>query len=101
MTSPARFRKRPFTVTAMQWLPGDLASAGMMVGWLMANGVEFNHPSGEGETTTLRITGPGRHTAQSGDWIVRRDDGHTFALPADEFAAAYEPVHQEGGSKGD
>lgn len=62
------------TIEAMQWQPGDLAAAGMLVGWLLRSGVQFNHPSGEGETTTLAIKG--QPLALPGDWIAW--DGERF-----------------------
>lgn len=93
MNVPQQFTSRPFDVTAMQWTPGDLAAAGATVGWLMATGVEFSHPSGSDATTTLRIHGDGRHVAQPGDWIVHNPgQGRTFALPAEAFTAAYVPA---------
>jgi hypothetical protein len=57
----------------MQWNPGDLAHAGMMVGWLMSLGLDFRHPSGSGETTTLQV-GAAR-PIEPGEWVVQDYDG--------------------------
>jgi hypothetical protein len=88
---PQVYRVKPFEVQAMRWQPGDLAAAGAMVDWLMGNGVDFNHPSGSGSTTTLSLHESGT-LAEPGWWVVRRCDGWTFALSPERFAELYEPI---------
>ena len=89
-----RFRKLPIEYDAHQWQPGDLNMVGPLVGVLVANGVDFNHPSGSGGTTTLAIqTLEGAMVAQPGDWIViGHEPGEAWPVRADIFAATYEPV---------
>lgn len=66
------YRTRPQAAEAVKWDPADMEQAGAMIGWLMARGAEWNHPSGMGETTTLAIMTPeGEMTALRGDWVVR------------------------------
>jgi hypothetical protein len=89
-----RYRSRSVQVEAWQWNPGDLQAAGFLVGILVGNGVEFGHPSGEGDTTTLAIaTANGiEMPAYPGDWIVRGVDGNFWAVPRAVFDQTYEPV---------
>jgi hypothetical protein len=90
-TWPARFRPR-VTVEALRWEPGDLEKAGEMIGWLMAAGVDFNHPDGMGDTTTLAVRTPNgdKKVARPGDWIVRGLAGF-HPWPAETFDDNYEP----------
>lgn len=85
---PQRFTLKPFHVEAMRWEPHLPEAVGAMVGWLASLGVEFDHPSGAGSTTTLRIVDTG--VAAPGGWIVRNKEGRVFPLPAREFADAYQ-----------
>lgn len=85
---PQPFTLKPFQVEAMRWEPHLPEAVGAMVGWLASLGVPFDHPSGAGTTTTLRIIDVG--VAASGAWIVRNRDGRVFPLTAKQFADAYE-----------
>ena len=87
------WRKKPVVVEAKCWQPGDLERAGEVVGWLMACGADFHHPSGLGDTTTLAIqTLEGEMTAQPGDWIVKGTRGEFYPVKPDVFADTYEPT---------
>jgi len=78
-------------VEAMRWEPSDLLKAGLLVGWLMACGVDFYHPSGIGDTTTLAIKTPdGEVIADPGDWIVKGARAAFSTCKPDDFAATYE-----------
>ena len=93
MNEIRRYRKRPVVISALRWEPGDLASAGFMVGWLLAHRCDFRHDSGSGETTTLDIrTLEGVMTAQPGDWVIRGVAGEFYPCRPDIFDATYEPV---------
>lgn len=92
VSAPSRWRVRNAIVEAIQWNPGDLQQAGLAVGWLMASGVDFYHPDGTGETTTLAIRSPGQTTAWPGDWVIRGVTGLFFAAGDRQFREAYEPV---------
>jgi hypothetical protein len=88
-----RFRKRPVVIEAMRWVPGDLVMAGELIGWLIAHGGDFRHPSGMGETTTLAIrTLEGEMLAQPGDWIICGVKNELYPCREDIFAETYEPV---------
>lgn len=90
-----KYRKKPVVISAMQWQPGDLAAAGELVGWLMAAGCDFHHPSGGGDSTTLAIrTLEGEMLAQPGDWIIRGVQGEHYPCKPDIFEATYEPVEE-------
>ena len=88
---PQQFRKRPVVVEAMRWQPGDLAQAGVLVGWLMRHGVKFRHPSGTGETTTLAIdTLEGTMVALPGDWIIQGTRGEFYPCKPGPFDDTFE-----------
>ncbi|MER5372565.1 hypothetical protein [Streptomyces sp. NPDC002553] len=72
----------------VQWKPSDLARARMLIGTLVAEGIEFRHPSGTGDTTTLLLRTPqGDLLADPGDWLVRPDDGDWRVMKASPLAA--------------
>ncbi|MFI9771891.1 hypothetical protein ACIHJG_34255 [Streptomyces sp. NPDC052415] len=72
---------------AFVWQPGDLAAAGKLIGYLMANAADFDHPSGMGATTTLRLHLPGGDLlARPGEWLVHADSDHWQVLSAHAFA---------------
>jgi hypothetical protein len=88
-----RYRLKPTAyVNAMQWIPGDLAATGRIIGTLMADGVPTRHPSGMGPTTTIQIEGDPAKEAQPGDWLIRTDDREWDVIEATDFALRYEPV---------
>lgn len=90
--SPRPILVRPkIALEAMCWLPDDPAAVGACIGWLMVSRAEFDHPSGMGATTTVRIrTGPGESvTARPGDWIIRGLKAFMVCTP-EEFAEGYE-----------
>ncbi len=89
LMQPAQYVSKPVTVQAMRWVPGDLLQAGVMVGWLMSNGVTFRHPSGQGDTTTLLVDEESE-PLQPGGWVVRHTDGRFETLTDDEFLARYQ-----------
>lgn len=74
------------TTTALQWNPASPEATGRMVGTLLAEGVDFRHPSGYGETTTLQIGPTDAPIAEPGDWIVAEDDDWGIVRAADYAA---------------
>jgi hypothetical protein len=95
--TPQRYRKRPVVVEAIQWRPDQYPDVGVTIGWLMANGVDFHHPSGTGDTTTLAIrTLEGEMVAQPGDWIIRGVKGEFYPCKHDIFETTYEPAATTG-----
>jgi hypothetical protein len=92
----SRYRKRPVVIDAWRWNPGDLEAAGEVVGTLLADGVDFRHPTGMGATTTLALpTLEGEMVAQPGDWIIRGVQGEYYPCKPDIFQATYEPAGNE------
>ncbi|MFI1701428.1 hypothetical protein ACH419_36485 [Streptomyces bobili] len=72
---------------AFPWQPGDLAAAGQLIGYLMAQGADFDHPTGTGGTTTLRLRIPdGVLLARPGEWLVHSDSGDWQVVSAHTFA---------------
>jgi len=93
MAEAAKYRKRALVIEAMRWNSADPAAVGEMVGWLIAAGCDFHHPTGVGSTTTLAIrTLEGEMTTQPGDWIIRGVQGEFYPCKPDIFEATYEPV---------
>lgn len=90
-----KYRSKPLTVEAWQWIPGDMAAAGAVVGTLMGHGIPFCHPSGLGPTTTLQLgEGDSGPLAQPGDWLIRANDRWGI-VEATDFAGRYEPAETE------
>lgn len=87
---PGRYVSVPVRVEAMQWQPGDLLQAGMMIDWLMVwNNLPISHPSGIGDTTTLLIGVGDYEPLEPGGWVVRRA-GMFFTLDDEVFRSMYE-----------
>jgi len=93
--SAQKFRKRPVVIEAMRWTPDQFPEVGAVIGWLMAAGCDFRHPSGTGGTTTLAIrTLEGEMLTQPGDWIIRGVKGEFYPVKPDIFLATYEAVEE-------
>jgi hypothetical protein len=89
----AKYRKKPVVIDAWRWEPGDLVQAGLVIGELLAAGVDSNHPDGMGGTTTLAIhTLEGVMTAEPGDWILKGIKGEFYPCKNEIFEATYQPV---------
>ncbi|WP_405968957.1 hypothetical protein OG613_49005 (plasmid) [Streptomyces sp. NBC_00015] len=72
---------------AFPWQPGDLVAAGKLIGFLMAQGAVFDHPSGTGATTTLRLRIPdGSLLARPGEWLVHAEGDHWQVVSAHTIA---------------
>ena len=96
-----RWRKLPVEIEAAQWNPGDLLQAGEVVGWLMAHGADFHHPSGMGETTTLAIKTPeGEMLARPGWWVIRGVAGEFYPCDPGVFEQTYEAASAEPSALG-
>ncbi|MGW3928723.1 hypothetical protein ACWECC_11535 [Streptomyces microflavus] len=77
----------------LQWLPGDIATAGKTLGALLAEDVDFRHPSGTGATTTLLMHTPegDELLAEPGEWLVLPDGGH-WQVRSDNPLSADQPL---------
>jgi coenzyme F420-reducing hydrogenase beta subunit len=79
---PARFIRRPVEVDAVQWLgESNCVEVFDFLGW--------EHPEDELDHSLIYVDDG---EAKPGDWIVRTPDGEHVAVPADRFAAIYEPA---------
>ena len=86
MNAPAKYRKRPVVIEAMQWT-GD--NAEQIIRW--AGTVNVRSSSSRPET--LRVsTLEGDLFAGIGDWIIRGVVGEFHPVRADIFEQTYEPV---------
>lgn len=86
-----KFRKKPVVIEAVQ----VTANTGERLpeGFQLYN---FVPPNGAvGFVDTLE----GRMDVRLGDWIITGVKGEKYPCKPDIFAATYEPVKQEGGSK--
>lgn len=93
---PRWFQRRPTRVLALQWRPDDPAAVGAMIGWLMAAGCEFRHPSGSGGATTLEIvTLEGPMLVAPGSWVIRGVAGEFYPCRGDIFAETYGPIEAD------
>jgi hypothetical protein len=88
-----KFRKKPVVIEARRWLPGDLASAGDVIGWIGVNSGQAECIRGLGESTVLGIhTLEGVMEASPGDWIIQGVQGEFYPCKPDIFAETYERV---------
>lgn len=86
---PRRYLSKPTAVDAMQWNPGFPGQTGAMVGWLLASGQGFTHPSGEGATTTIHLDGDYR-PLEPGGWVLEREDGRFYTMSDQQFRDLYD-----------
>lgn len=98
MSGPAKYRKLPVEIEAMQ-VPGpdDLPAWGELAAWIMVNAgadsVEVGGPDGRRGVDHLLIhTLEGTMRAEVGDWIIRGVQGEFYPCKPDIFAATYEPA---------
>ena len=89
LSAMAPARKERDVAEAHRWRPGNVAEAGMVIGWLMAQGVDFYHPSGIGATTRLAIRRTPEDTviAEPGDWILHDTRGWYIARELESVEA--------------
>lgn len=82
---PARYRKRPVVIEAIQWT-GDINHVVALVGHQLPT-------YGEGRSGSLRIrTLEGDHEVSPGDWIIKGVKGEFYPCKPDIFDLTYEPV---------
>ena len=81
-TKPARFRKLPVTIDAIQLTPLSLSAVEEFVGG------DLGLIGGEVVIATLE----GAMHASIGDWIIRGVKGEFYPCKPDIFAATYEPA---------
>ena len=97
---PVLVRRRQ-AAQALRWEPGNLAKAGVMIGWLMACGADFYHPGpGTGDDTCLAFRYRGTWTgalARPGDWVVR-EAGEFYCYTPDRSEDVFTAARHESRS---
>lgn len=92
MSSPAKYRKKPVVIEAIQ-ITDDISIASIF-GWMSANGVECR-VSGESRPFGLEITTlEGVMKADPGDWIIKGVQGEFYPCKPDIFASTYDRVQK-------
>lgn len=94
--SPARYRKKPVVIEAMQ-VPAadDLPAWGELAGWLMVDMAKFQLTGpndGVGVDGLVIRTLEGDMTAAIGDWVIKGVAGEHYPCRNDIFLATYEPA---------
>lgn len=92
MTAPAKYRKRPVVIEAVQLTPENGPAV-----WEWADSKPYYEPTADdgtpGAISGLTIyTLEGRMKAEFGDWIIRGVKGEFYPCKPDIFEATYEPV---------
>ncbi|MEV8029243.1 hypothetical protein [Cellulosimicrobium funkei] len=93
MSTPARFRKKPVEIEAVQF-NGSLNSAKAIAGWCGGRADVDPKPS-DPDDVYVSIAIPtleGVMIASRGDWIIRGVQGDFYPCKPDIFAATYEAV---------
>ena len=93
MNTPARYRKRPVVIEALQLTDSN---AGVVAAWVNAGGLRAivrGGPRGgsKGATVTIK-TLEGDHLASVGDFVIRGVQGEFYPCKSDIFEATYERV---------
>jgi hypothetical protein len=105
---PAKFRKRPVVIEAVQlrWDTWSEVCSFAGVGRLADGKPEGCHVNEKGEAKETPWGGPidelglqiptleGTHLAREGDWIIRGVKGELYPCKAEIFALTYEPVEE-------
>lgn len=94
MSAPAKFRKKPVVIEAMQV---TFANRDEAAEWC-AGKVEASAPSGAVYAPGFVAieTLEGTMWADGGDWIIKGVAGEFYPCKPDIFAATYEPVADSG-----
>lgn len=91
--TPAKFRKKPVEVDAIQW-DGARASALAIKEWADGDAGQLTINFAGSDTTSVMavVTLEGEMRAQPGDWIIRGLQGEFYPCKPDIFAATYDAV---------
>jgi hypothetical protein len=85
MTEPARFRKKPIVIEAMQYDGRNATKIG-----LWANAPEWEDDFLGSTFRIVTLEGP--MIARVGDWIIRGIEGEFYPCKPGIFEATYEPA---------
>jgi len=100
MNKPAKFRKKPVVIEAIQWLGTNWnAVCDFAPVPEIARGVECADTRSDGLTEMpIEIkTLEGTMTALIGDWIIKGIKGEFYPCKDEIFRKTYEPVDEVGG----
>ena len=91
--TPAKFRKKPLEVEAMQW-DGTRASALAIKDWAdnAAGQLTINFAGSDQVSVLTVVTLEGEMRAQPRDWIIRGIKGEFYPCKPDIFAGTYDAV---------
>ncbi|KQQ22545.1 hypothetical protein ASF48_05005 [Rathayibacter sp. Leaf299] len=92
MSQPAKYRKKPVVIDAMQH-DGTEESARAVLAWadpLTLGSTLAARKKGTDDWTVVIETLEGAMAADSGDWIIRGVQGEFYPCKPDIFAATYE-----------
>lgn len=84
-TTPAKYRKKPVAIEAIQW---DGNNVDLIIEWSGGDG-ETIEPAGR---VLLIHTLEGVMTAKLGDWIIKGVSSEFYPIKPEIFEATYEPV---------
>lgn len=88
--TPAKFRKKPVVIEAMQY---TAATCRWIAAWV-GNGHD-NKSDDCGVAPVFINTREGMMQASPGDWIIKGVAGEFYPCKPDIFAATYDAVHEE------
>lgn len=88
--SPRQFRKKPVTITAIQFTGLNDNEVGGFVG-------EQGRDPADMRASWIIHTLEGDMRAEVGDWIIRGVQGEFYPCKPDIFEATYEPVEVDDG----
>jgi predicted transcriptional regulator YdeE len=95
-----KYRTRPVEIEAFKWNPANLVEAGFVVGVLLSRGVNFQHLSGIGSSTTLDIiTGYDVITVHPGEYLVFNQYNYPFACNAETFERTHDRILDENNTR--
>lgn len=89
-TMPAKFRKKPVVIEAVQWFPGVVIEGVEMRPCFLPR-TDPDYPCPQGEHPYVR-TLEGDMSVSAGDWIITGVKGERYPCKPDIFAATYDPV---------
>ena len=94
MSAPAKYRKRPAVIEAMQW-DGTAEGATPIIDWVLANGgtARFSEARDRNEMVPILAinTIEGTMAGLAGWWIIRGVEGEFYPCKPSVFDATYEP----------
>ena len=88
-----KYRKKPVVIDALQWTGINLEECQVFLGDSYMHFAE-RHPGGKREIDIKTLEG--KHTASSGDYLIRGIKGEHYPCKPDIFDMTYEAVKELG-----